>query len=377
MRFPVALVRICLLFALVALPTSVEAKRPANVNFMKLRVVGHAVRAPLATSPGEAELTLDPELQKAMEKLLETSRAPEAAIVMSDVRTGRILAWASRGSSADLVRTPRFPGASIYKVVTAGALLDGEHVFRGTSQCYSGGSKRLQLIDVQSLCRPGEPRVKFGRALGLSINVVFGRLAVAHLESERLEKVAARLGIGSPVPIDVPVGLSQIDVPDDALGKARAAAGFSRSGVSPLSVLFMMQTIANGGERVRMQVRGSADRVKRRTEGRALKESTANALVKMLEVTTSTGTSRKAFRDRKGRPNVRAAGKTGTLIAGKPARMVSWFAGFAPSRKPEVAVAVMLANDLKWWRKGNEVARDALDAYFRLRAQRGSAKSPR
>jgi cell division protein FtsI/penicillin-binding protein 2 len=48
----------------------------------------------------------------------------------------------------------------------------------------------------------------------------------------------------------------------------------------------------------------------------------------------------------------------------KPKRLVSWFAGFAPSRKPEVAVAVLLANDEKWWRKGNEVARDVLDAYF-------------
>jgi len=372
MRLPASLVRICLLALLVALPTLAEAKRPANVNLMKLRVVGHAVRAPLAATSGEAELTLDPQLQKAMEKLLEGSRAPEAAIVMSDVRSGRILAWASRGSNVDLVRTPRFPGASIYKVVTAGALLDGEHVFRGTPQCYSGGSKRLQLIDVESLCRPGENRVKFGRALGRSINVVFGRLAVEHLESDQLEQVGARLGIGAPIPIDVPAGLSQVDVPDDVLGKARAAAGFSRSGVSPLSALFMMQTIANGGERVRLQVRGSADQVARRTEGRALKQSTANALVKMLEVTTSSGTSRKAFRNRKGRPNVRAAGKTGTLIAGKPARMVSWFAGFAPSRKPEVAVAVMLANDLKWWRKGNEVARDALDEYFRLRAQRAS-----
>lgn len=370
MRLPAVLVRICLLALVVAFSTPAEAKRPANVNFMKLRVVGHAVRAPLATSPGEAELTLDPQLQKAVEKLLEGSRAPEGAIVMSDVRTGRILAWASRGSKADLVRTPRFPGASIYKVVTAGALLDAEHVFRGTPQCYGGGAKRLELADIQSLCRPGENRMKFGRALGLSMNVIFGRLAVEHLESDELEAFGERLGIGSPIPIDVPVGKSDVDVPDDALGKARTAAGFSPDGVTPVSALFMMQTIANGGERVRLKVRGSPDKVTRRTDGRAFKASTANALVKMLEVTTSTGTSAKAFAHRKGRPNVRTAGKTGTLIAGKPARMVSWFAGFAPSRKPEVAVSVMLANDLKWWRKGNAVARDALDEYFRLEAER-------
>jgi cell division protein FtsI/penicillin-binding protein 2 len=100
---------------------------------------------------------------------------------------------------------------------------------------------------------------------------------------------------------------------------------------------------------------------------RLLDEATANALRRMLRVTTTRGTSRKAFRERKGRPNVPAAGKTGTLGVSKPRRLLSWFTGFAPARDPEVAVAVMLANDYKWWRKANQVARDALDAYFESR----------
>jgi cell division protein FtsI/penicillin-binding protein 2 len=45
-------------------------------------------------------------------------------------------------------------------------------------------------------------------------------------------------------------------------------------------------------------------------------------------------------------------------------RMFSWFAGFAPAAKPEIAVSVMLANDLRWREKANEVARDFLAAYF-------------
>jgi cell division protein FtsI/penicillin-binding protein 2 len=98
--------------------------------------------------------------------------------------------------------------------------------------------------------------------------------------------------------------------------------------------------------------------------GQAFKKDTADKLTKMLEVTTRSGTSAKAFAPIEGRPHVSVAGKTGTLMFEKPKRLVSWFAGFAPSRKPEVAVAVLLANDEKWWRKGNEVARDVLDAYF-------------
>ena len=79
------------------------------------------------------------------------------------------------------------------------------------------------------------------------------------------------------------------------------------------------------------------------------------------------GTSAKVFHDEDGRkvfPGMHVAGKTGTLIGGKPTRMFSWFAGFAPTRHPRVAISVMLANDVKWWTKGNIVAREMLEAYF-------------
>ena len=36
----------------------------------------------------------------------------------------------------------------------------------------------------------------------------------------------------------------------------------------------------------------------------------------------------------------------------------------APADRPEIAVAVMLANDERWWQKGNQVGREVLRAYF-------------
>jgi cell division protein FtsI/penicillin-binding protein 2 len=47
--------------------------------------------------------------------------------------------------------------------------------------------------------------------------------------------------------------------------------------------------------------------------------------------------------------------------------MFSWFAGFAPSDKPEIAVVVLLADDVTWTKKGNEVARDVLKRWFERR----------
>ena len=103
--------------------------------------------------------------------------------------------------------------------------------------------------------------------------------------------------------------------------------------------------------------------------GRAIGANTARALTHMLEVTTRRGTAAKAFHRPDGSPylaQVAVAAKTGTLVGGSPSRMYSWFAGFAPSTKPEVAVSVMLGNDLHWRTKANIVGREVLAAYFKI-----------
>ena len=54
----------------------------------------------------------------------------------------------------------------------------------------------------------------------------------------------------------------------------------------------------------------------------------------MMETTVSEGTARRTFRDPAGQaflPNVRVAGKTGTLSSERPYRGYTWFVGFAPA----------------------------------------------
>jgi cell division protein FtsI/penicillin-binding protein 2 len=306
-------------------------------------------------------------MQKAARRILGESRAPAGAVVLSDVRTGRILAWASLGKEGDLVRRAIYPSASLFKVVTATALLEGNHVERGHVVCYAGGERKLEQVDVRPGCHVGDQKIAFGKALGRSINGVFARLAVAHLDSDDLATQARALGLGVAPSIDVPADSGRVTLPGTGASDlvfGRAAAGFHTARISPLAALSMMQTIANGGERVRLHVLGDPASITREVDGRGMSAATARTLVRMLEVTTRSGTSAEAFREIEGRPNVRVAGKTGTLSTENPSRLVSWFAGFAPVDKPQVAITVLLANDQKWWRKANEVARDVLDAYF-------------
>ena len=107
-----------------------------------------------------------------------------------------------------------------------------------------------------------------------------------------------------------------------------------------------------------------------------MSKDTALAVTRMMEVTVADGTSYRAFHDARGGtylPGVTVAGKTGTLtdpngtIAGMPekqGRYYTWFTGFAPSRAPEVAVAVLVVNGPVWKVKANVVAREMLRAWL-------------
>lgn len=347
--------------ALVAIPALGDGV-PERVNMRKMQLHDGAMQVP--TKHGKRKLTIDPELQQIAEKLLIKAKAHEGAIVMSDVRTGKVLVWATRGGSVDNVSSPVAPSASLFKVVTASALLEGGKVTPRTKQCYSGGEKSIEEEDLYDDHTRDDRCVTMTDALGHSINLVFARLALKHLSPEAIVDAAEQLGIGSELPIDVRVPKSSVKVPSDPLGMARASAGFWNSKLSPLSALFLMQTIANKGERIELAV-FEDERALPRSAGRALSTQTALSLTRMLEVTTRTGTSAKAFRREDGSRllDIPVAGKTGTLVGGKPTRWYSWFAGFAPSRKPEVAISVLLANDVKWWEKANVVAREMLGAY--------------
>lgn len=328
-----------------------------------------AAEAPLARSTQGSltgKTTLDPEFQAKMLHLLDESRAPGGAIVVSDVRTGRILAWATRGPG-DWVKEASTSSASVFKIATTTALLERHKVSLATRQCYSDTEHGINEIDLEDGprdigCAP------FGEALGLSINGVFARLALKHLTPMELRTTAREIGFGSKVPADVDAPFGDFTIPDDRLGFARSSAGFWNAKLSPLGALFAMQTIANDGERVKLFAHageGSAP-TPRVSLGRAMSADTARAMKQMLEVTTKRGTAKKAFSEN-GKPllpNVRVAGKTGTLVGGHPARMVSWFAGFAPADHPKIAVAVLLSNDVSWWSKGNQIAAKVFEAYF-------------
>ena len=321
----------------------------------------------VAQRSGAEVASVDERLQASAERWLRTAAPHEGAIVMSDVKTGRVLAWASLGGG-DRVGTAFAPLASVFKLATVSALLDSGRATGGSTVCYSGGESTIDPSDLRDVQLPGDACIPLRTAVGHSVNVAIAKLALRHSQPAEIQAKATLLGLDGIVPIDRAVGRSHITIPDDRLGFARASAGFWNGRTSALGALFAVQTIANGGTRVRLQTGTKSPA--RIEEGRAMRSESAAELARMMQITTRSGTAAKVFRKGK-RPSlegVAVAAKTGTLIGDKPTRMYSWFVGFAPAESPEVAISVLLANDVTWRMKGNEVGREVLGDYFRVHA---------
>ncbi|MCC6645627.1 MAG: penicillin-binding protein [Polyangiaceae bacterium] len=331
-----------------------------------------------------AKLTLDKGLQQLAERVVKQAEIPEVAVVLQDTRTGRILVYESQtrpGKARDLVVEAEAPAASIFKIVTGSALVEHARLTPETKQCYWGGEHRLEAANLEDNPKKDKWCATISEAMGRSLNTVFARLALKHLDQAKLGQTAARLGFGDPVPFDVTVAPSTIQLPQDRVGFARTSAGFWNTTLSPLGAVTLATTMANRGQTLRPVV---VDWVKegretlhkgpsRQVLGRAVAPEVAAAVTRMMEATVRDGTSFKAFHDGAGReylPGITVAGKTGTLTKQQTDQFFTWFVGFAPSQKPEVAIAVLAINKATWKTKANTVARQMLQGYF---AEKGAA----
>jgi cell division protein FtsI/penicillin-binding protein 2 len=356
-----------------------------GLDLMRLDVRPSKVTAPLDAGR-RAELTLDPVIQRSLRAEMESYRIPQSGVVMMEVKTGKVITYASyvgEGEKVDVNVRADAPAASVFKVVTGAALVEKAGLGAETEQCYHGGRSRISPDELQDNPRRDKWCATLGIAMGRSLNVVFARLAQKHVTPEDLTAVGGALGFGAPVPFVVPNQAPEIKIPADPLEFARASAGFYHTTLSPLAGASLAQTVANGG--VTLEPRIVAAVVKDRdvlwkeeraprVVRRALKPETASELTRMMVQTVSNGSAYKSFHDAAGRPylpDIQVAGKTGTLNDPTGSRLYTWFVGFAPADQPEVAVSVLVVNTPSWQIKAPQLARDALRAYFARRGRKG------
>lgn len=361
--------------------SSGKAAREASLEGLDLRRLDIRPSGVTAPLPGGrlAELTIDPGLERAALRTMHKYRVPEAGVVAIGVKTGHVLAYASQvlgKDKFDVNVRAEAPAASVFKVVTGSALVEKAGLSATTEQCYRGGRSQIAAEELREDPRRDKWCATLDMAMGRSLNVVFGRLAQKHLTPEDITKVGGALGFGTPVPFPVQNEAPKIEIPDEPLEFARAAAGFWHTTLSPLAAAVLTQTIANGGvtlePRIVTRVRQGKEilyefPLEPKVLRRALQRDTASEVAQMMKKTISDGSAYSAFHDDKGRsflPGIEVAGKTGTLTREKENRHYTWLVAFAPASDPEIAVAAVVVNTPEWQIKGTHLARDVLRAYF-------------
>ncbi len=327
-----------------------------------------------------ATLTLDPRLQTLAERLLDQSRAPRAAIVAM-APDGRILALAGR--KADDPKGSRkgtfdwrhatevwAPGASIFKLVTASALLRAG-VDPDGKVCYHGGLRSVLEHNLRDDRRDSRcESLTYGVAP--SQNASLGKRAFQKLAPASLEAEAKLLGWNATLPGDLGGVAGEIAIPQEHdLAFARAAAGFTGAKLSVLGGALLAATFARGGEQPPARLVAAVDGapVSPGQARRILPAETARAIARMMAGTCDDGSAARVF----GKHRVtassgararrwRVAGKTGTLTHTTPFHIEhSWFVGFAPAEQPEIIVSVLIGNSESWHLRGHEVAKRLID----------------
>ena len=374
-----------------ATPKSKEPPKLEGLDLLRLDLRPQRVMAPLKDGQ-TAELTLDPALQRVARAQMQKYRMPESGVVVMDVKTGKLLAYASyvkEGEAFDVNVRAEAPAASVFKVITGAALVEKAGLNAESEQCYHGGKSRILPDELVDDPRRDKWCATVAIAMGRSLNVVFGRLAQKHLTPEDVAQMGGAFGFGAPVPFVVQNEAPKIEIPQEPVEFARASAGFWHTSMSPLLGASIAQTVANGGVTLEPRIvaavsKGGEQLWKEEREPRvlrrAIKAETASQVSRMMRETVANGSAFKSFHDAQGRPyipGVAVAGKTGTLTDYKQNRFYTWFVGFAPADAPEIAISTLVVNTPEWQIKAPQLAREVLRAYFEKKANTPEARVAR
>ncbi len=371
-------------------------KPPLDVLWESVHTESNVVRAQLRGG-GMADLSVDADLQRFSERALAAAKLKTGSAVALEVRTGRVLAFASFpvATAAGAVHQATLataPAASVFKVVTGTALMESGKVGPQTEECFAGGGgQKLTERDLVVDSDRDHICVTLAHAMGHSTNAVFARLAQRHVPRDKLQNVTDRLRFTRELGLDVPLQPSKYTPPADDAGYARTAAGFWNSTLSAPHAAWLSAVMANGGTAptpwliARATRDGAAPYEHQSAQAAAepiVAPEVAAAVTEMMRTTVTDGTARKAFHDGAGRSflgDLSVAGKTGTLTDHENKVYYTWFTSFAPAgATPEVepiAVAVLAANGPSWKVKANVIAREILRHAFAQRHVQGVLSS--
>jgi peptidoglycan glycosyltransferase/penicillin-binding protein 2 len=326
-------------------------------------------------------LTIDANIQKKVEEIMDT-RIARGGVVVMDPRSGDILAMASRPNYlqvdlhrylsdeeeyGDLLGAQPFinrailsyPPGSVFKIVVAAAALETGKTWTG-KRYYCPGF--IQVGEKIFNCPHGpHGEVTLAQAFAHSCNSVFIELAL-ELGKETVYSYAAAMGLGKET--GIPLGSAEqggeaggmLPLPEEMtfLGDlALAAIGQGQVEATPLQVARLTSIIANGGYLVEPRlVKALHSRqglpVKRfgsTSRARVLNPVTVSKLRYMMLGVVEYGTGEAASGSLLTLGGKTGTAETGRSLNGKPLTY-SWFTGCVPLENSRAVITVFVEEPL-------------------------------
>ncbi|WP_207678538.1 penicillin-binding transpeptidase domain-containing protein [Desulfonema magnum] len=330
----------------------------------------------------QVDTTLDIPLQNFLLEKLDRSTARYIGIVAMEPYTGRVLSMVSFDENDpynNLCTDSRFPAASVFKIVTAAAVIEKCGFNSDSKIAYSGGKHTLYKSQLKKKSKRRRMRdITLRDSFAQSVNPVFGKIGVHYLGKDALEAYADAFGFNQDIGFEIPVAPSMITVFDDPYHWAEVASGFNReTTISPLHGALMVSTILNHGRLVEPvlveEILDDNGKLLYQSEpvtlNRVITSDASKIVKRLMGATIASGTCRKAFRGYKkdtvlSRLNI--GGKTGTISNKKRDARYDWFVGFAEEKQGPgtIVISAVVAHGKYIGIKAKQYARFAIKEYF-------------
>ncbi len=354
---------------------SLLAENKSNVSFVfstnaKGRVMlGEGIEIKGNTVPKNGVvLTIDKDIQRITESVLDASGTDCAAAVVMEIESGAIRACVSRplfnqydiSECLDDERSPLinrallpFSVGSVFKPVVAAAALESGIDENFMYNCT--GSVVYNGVTFHCHKRDGHGLLDMKGAVANSCNTYFIELALK-TGAKNIIDTASSFGFGKKTSLADGIESSKGVLPsaDELDSKASVAnISFGQGSLlaTPLQICSLMATIARGGIYVEPYlVEGSCNKNGEMTriyhygeKKQTISYKTAKKLMGFLEAVVESGSGSRAKSD-----YVSVAGKTATAQTGKFQNEEeiynAWFAGYFPADNPKYAVAILKEN---------------------------------
>lgn len=339
-------------------------------------------------NPGnDVYTTLDTALQQAAYDALGAYRG---AIVVTEVKTGRILAMVSKPDydpnqiaqiwdqisedtdSAALVNRATqglYPPGSTFKIVTALAYI---RQFPDAWQNYSYQCNGAYVNgDNRISCYHGtvHGKVDFMTSFAKSCNSSFANIGM-QLDRGGFQDTISSLLFNQELPLPLTYNKTTVELSSDSSDEdvIQTSIGQGKTQVSPVQLNLITAAIANGGTLMQPvlvdKVVSANDKVieenKPKEYADLMTQEEAQILTSLMEDVVQEGTG-KALRDQ----SYTSAGKTGSAEFNSVKEdSHAWFTGFAPVEDPEIAVTVIVEGVGSGGDYAVPLARRVFDAYF-------------